>query len=121
MATMTYEEIPELSPDELARWLSSNDPGKILRAVLSASLYWNDEAAALDICLAHMAHRNEDVARSSLTGIGHIARIHRNPSLDIKRIEDRIKELGLEKSLAGTVEDMRSDIQIFVMRGHRLQ
>lgn len=115
---MIYEEIPNLSDEERIAYLTSNECEKVAIAVLSAALYCEDEAKATEICLEHLKSQDEWVVRNSLTGLGHIARLHRNINFDIARIEEEIKENKLDRTMEGEVKDLRRDIRVYIVKYH---
>ncbi len=57
--------------------LGNNDVDTLRRAVVFASLYEEDRAYALELCLNLSSHPNPGVRGNAILGFGHIARIDR--------------------------------------------
>jgi hypothetical protein len=118
---MIYEEIPQYTGSEIAELLSGADEDGIVKAILSISLYCSDGNKATELCLDHLSSPHENVVRCSMIGLGHIARIHRNINFDIEKIEGEIRRLGLDKTMEGTVEDLRDDNRMYIINHYGLQ
>nr|CAP47715.1 putative integron gene cassette protein [uncultured bacterium] len=73
---MKYQEIPELSPEEIETALTEGHPLGLEVVVLSAVLHSSDSERAQDICIALSSHPNPNVRGNAVLGLGHLARIH---------------------------------------------
>lgn len=113
-----YEGIPTMSYSEIASAIASEDVDKIVIAILSASMHLNSETAAMEICMSHLGSHTDDIVRSSLLGLGHIARIHRSKYYDIEGIERKIKKHQLDEKFPGNVSDLRRDIRVYIVKYH---
>lgn len=76
MSDPRYEPIPALSRDAIEAALARDEPGELLRVVLSAALEANDAAWAEDVCLRLAGHPHPNVRGNAVLGLGHLARIH---------------------------------------------
>ena len=76
MSRLTYEEIRELTPDDVARVLSRGDPRELLYVPLSVGLHADDPVWAQGVCTGLASHPDGTVRGNALLGLGHIARVH---------------------------------------------
>jgi hypothetical protein len=73
---MKYEEIQQMSAEQIDSIILRNQPDELLIAVLSAALYADDVKWAEDVCAKLANHENDNVRGNAILGFGHIARIH---------------------------------------------
>src|SRR5215218_6657598 len=62
--------------DVAERWLASDDPRKVMYALLRLSLNGPDFAFAERMALKHAAHPDEWVRRNAAIALSHVARLH---------------------------------------------
>lgn len=90
--------------------ISDKEKSEILLTALSTI---NDGDWLENFYMQYARSDNIDIARLSLTCMGHLARIHRNINTDkiisfLKEMENSTKELN------GTIQDVLDDIDIFM-------
>jgi hypothetical protein len=111
---MKYEESAPMSREDAERALHSPDPEDTCTALLSIALHEPDWCWVQEQCLQSLRHASEQVRALALTCLGHVARIHGH--LDMARVLPVLAELRTHASLAGRVEDVLDDIEMFLER-----
>jgi len=84
--TNKYNEIPQLSSDEILDAITRDDPDELRYVVLSAALYNDDRTFAEGICLRLARHADPMVRGNSILGFGHLARGFRRLSDSAKAV-----------------------------------
>jgi hypothetical protein len=111
---MKYEQPAPMSRDDAERALQSPDPEEICAALLASALHDPDWRWVQEQCLLGLQHSSEQVRALALTCLGHVARIHGH--LDMERVLPVLTELRAHPALAGRVEDVLDDIEMFLER-----
>lgn len=116
IAKLIYEEVSQLDPSTTYKDLLDDDPERIGQAILSISLHddWN---FAQDVCFKFAYHDELWVRRNSITGLGHIARIH--GTIDLGSILTLFGDLTQAGLPACEFHDMFRDILVYVARKGR--
>lgn len=94
---MEYEEIRDLSPQEVEAILRRDDPGELLHVPISVGLNADDLGWAQEVCIGMASHVDERVRGNALLGLGHLARVH--GALDQARVQPLL-EAGLRDASA---------------------
>ncbi|MDH6231228.1 hypothetical protein M2281_001800 [Mesorhizobium soli] len=112
---MKYQPIPELDREYIQERLTSGSEDDVIRAVLSAALHDDDWAWAQSICLSQLDHPSRWVKQASITGLGHVVRLHGKLDLDV--VAAKLAAYRESDEMNGSIEDLFGDINIF----HRKQ
>nr|WP_295463373.1 hypothetical protein [Mesorhizobium sp.] len=116
ISELRYEAVGDLDASRTYADLRSGDDDLVSRAILTIS--WYDEwTSAQAICLEFACHEEYWIRKSSITGLGHIARIHR--AIDIGSVLDLFGRLTKAGVPAYEFADMFADILVFVVRQGR--
>jgi hypothetical protein len=107
-----YHEIIPITREEAEIALLSNDPSVICEALLRSAYYDQDWLWVQSKCLQFVQHQNKDVRCLAVICLGHLARIH--GALDTKKVVPILENLRDDPDIAGKVDDVLDDIQIFV-------
>ncbi|HVZ84812.1 MAG TPA: hypothetical protein VG893_14145 [Terracidiphilus sp.] len=105
---MRYEAIPALNREQIECDLAGGDSKAMSHAILSASLYDSDWQWAQGVCLRYLDHPDKQIRWNAVTGLSHIARIHRRLDTDI--VITRLKARLNDAEIAANVEDSLSEI-----------
>ncbi|RAZ88458.1 hypothetical protein DPM33_23295 [Mesorhizobium hawassense] len=115
-ATLVYEGVKELDRSRTYKSLLSGETGEQIRAILTIS--WHDDwRFAQDVCFKYARHTDYSVRNIAIVGIGHIARIH--GAIEIGSVLALLADLRHLGHHHGSVEDMLSDIMVYVARQGR--
>jgi hypothetical protein len=68
--------------DVAARWLASEEPTLVVRAILRLALHGPDWKRAEEVAREHAMHPDVMVRRNAATSLGHIARVHGRMDVD---------------------------------------
>jgi hypothetical protein len=109
---MKYEQPAPMSRADAERALQSPDPDELGAALLASALHDPDWRWVQEQCLHSLQHPSEQVRALALTCLGHVARIHGH--LDMERVRPVLDALRAQPALAGRVEDVLDDIDMFV-------
>ncbi|MFH1793827.1 MAG: hypothetical protein ABIK36_07395 [Pseudomonadota bacterium] len=116
MPKLLYEAVRDLDTLQTYADLRSGDHDLVSRAILTIS--WHDEwTFAQAICLEFACHEEYWIRKNSITGLGHIARIHR--AIDIGSVLDLFGRLTKAGVPAYEFDDMFGEILVFVVRQGR--
>jgi len=77
-----YEPMDPITIRQAEQWFASDDPRKILRALLRLSLHGPDFAYAERKALEHAEHPDVWVRRNVATALSHVSRVHGSIELD---------------------------------------
>lgn len=116
MATRRYEGVKDLKHSATYKDLLSGDSERVIHAILSISWY-DDWRSAQAVCLKYAHHEEYWIRRASITGLGHIARIH--GAIDLNAVLVLFGDLTWRGVPAYEFEDMFSDIMVHVARQGR--
>lgn len=111
---MKYEQPAPMSRDDAERALQSADADELGAALLASALHDPDWRWVQEQCLRSLQHPSEDVRGLALTCLGHLARIHGH--LDMDRVLPVLAALRTHPALAGRVDDVLDDIDMFIDR-----
>jgi hypothetical protein len=120
---MKYEAVNQITREEYALMIQSNEPAQIASALLSISYWERDWRWAQDQLLSFVDHSDPHVRYTSVLGFGHIARF--NGKLDVDKVEPILKRIAntdnapSEMLVRGTAEDSLEDIEIYIHRPRR--
>lgn len=106
---MIYREVFPMARAELERQLESGNEQAIIEALLSAACHDLDWRWVQNVCLRLLDHPIKWVRWNAVTGLGHLARIHRQLDTDI--VVPRLLTLKADEEIAPNVEDVLEDIQ----------
>ena len=110
--TLSYQEPQPISRDDLNAALASNDGRSISIALIRMALHEPDWEWAERICLTNLEDKRTEVKNAALTGLSHLARIHRKLHLEI--VLPKIKCLLSDADSHGIAEDTLGDIGQYV-------
>ena len=111
---MKYEEPGHYSRIEALSAVSGGSVEEACTAIISVCLQESDCAWAELFCLQNTGDIRREVVAASITGLGHIARIH--GKLSPASIA-RLNSLSTNPEWAGIVGDALDDLAIFGKRG----
>ena len=84
-----------------------------IKALLFAIFNIDDWRWIQNLCLDMAKNPDDDIAELSLTGLGHIARIH--GKLDVDIVVPFLEEISINNNaLLGRASDALDDIEIFI-------
>ena len=112
---LVYEEVSDLDRSQTYKDLLYGNADEQVRAVLSISQ--QDWHFAQDVCFKYARCPDPNVRRISITGLGHIARIH--GAIDMGSVWELAGDLRHTGRDHAGIEEMFSDIMIFVARQGR--
>ena len=113
---LVYEMVRVLDNSKTYKDLLCDDVEERTRAILSIS--WQDNwHFAQAVCLKYARSPDPDIRRISITGLGHIARIH--GAIDVESVLELLGESRQAGSGNGSFEDLFDDIMVFVARQGR--
>lgn len=108
---MKYEELPPITHDELEQALASKSAEDAAVALLRMALNDPNWAWAEKKCLAALHDGRAPVRAAAVTGLGHLARIHRKVTKEA--VIPELQKLKGHPELGGLAEDALEDILIF--------
>jgi hypothetical protein len=114
---MQYEAIVPMARSDLVRLLESGKEESISHALLSAASYDDDWRWAQATCLHFLDHPAKNVRWNAVTGLGYIARVHRQ--LEMGVVIPRLMALRQDPEVASNVEDALDDIKRFMPTEYR--
>ena len=114
--TLVYEDVRDLNRSQMYKDLLQGDAGDQVQALLSISQQ-DDWHFAQDVCFKYARSLYPDIRRISITGLGHIARIH--GAINMGSVWELVGDLRHTGRDDGAIEDMLGDIIIFVARRGR--
>ena len=116
---MEYTEIPEFSDQRIREDLKSNDPEKIIKAMLSTVLYSANYKLSVETTQLFFKSTNENIRGCSIECIAHIARLWNKLPTDFIAIAN--SAAGDESSwVRGKAGDTLDDLEIFIKDFKRL-
>ena len=116
ISDLRYEAVRDLDASQTYTDLRSSDVDLVSRAILTIS--WHEEwTSAQETCLEFARHEEYWIRKNSITGLGHIARIH--GAIDIGSVLDLFGRLTKAGVPAYEFADMFGDIMVFVVRQGR--
>ena len=108
---MRYQEPAPIELAAARRALASGEPSLIADALLRSSLSPIEGAWVQAVSLQSLASPHREVRRMALIALGHLVR--RYEQFDKDAVLSAARPLLEDPYLAGTVEDLMSDIEIF--------
>jgi hypothetical protein len=114
---MRYKEIPELSRDEIEEEFSTDDDCRKTIALLSAALYLPDREWVESKCVEFLTTPSFHLNYAAIVSLSHLVRIHRR--LDLKAIQPLLEQAESRGDLAGDVQVLRDEIEIYMKRPKR--
>ena len=103
--------------DVAERWLASDDPQRVMYALLRLSLNGPDFAFAERMALEHATHPDEWVRRNAATALSHVARIH--GSIDLDAVMTTLVKMLDDPEASGWADDALDEIEIFMKTDRR--
>ena len=110
---MDYKESPEINKKDAEAAFASGNVKSICEALVSISLYEKDGKWAQNKCLEFLGSENSEIKAVAVTGLGHIARVHRQ--LDKEKVLAALASNQYDVAIAGQIEDAIDDINMFVL------
>ena len=107
----TFDEALPITREEAEAELASGKSERMCRALVRATLSAEDLGWAEEKCIQLARDQSLEVRGAALTCLGHIARIRR--SVDLSRVRPILEEASQDPDLAGMVEDVWDDIEMF--------
>jgi hypothetical protein len=99
------------------RWLASDDPQKILYALLRLSLHGPDFAFAERMALAYAGHPDVWVRRNVANALLHVARL--NGSIDLDSVMTTLIGMLDDPEVFGWADDALDEIEIYMKTDRR--
>jgi hypothetical protein len=112
-----YETLNPIRRSVADRWLASEDPGKVMYALLRLSLHGPDFAFAERMALEHASHPDAWVRRNAATALLHVARL--NGSVDLDAVMTTLVKLLDDPEAFGWAEDALDSIEIWMKTDRR--
>jgi hypothetical protein len=109
---LRYEEPEAMDRRTAELALRGSDSAAISRALLAVALHDPDWTWVQEHCLRLLSAADPDVRGLAATCLGHLARIH--GTLDLDRVEPKLRELRKDPEVGGRAEDALDDIQQFM-------
>jgi hypothetical protein len=103
--------------DVADRWLASEDPEKVMYALLRLSLHGPDFAFAERMALEHTSHPDAWVRRNAATALLHVARL--NGSVDLDAVMTTLVKQLDDPEAFGWAEDALDSIEIWMETDRR--
>jgi hypothetical protein len=116
MSTARYGLGP-IRRDVAERWLASDDPRKVMYALLRLSLNGPDFAFAERMALKHATHPDEWVRRNAATAMLHVARL--NGSVDLDAVMTTLVKMLDDPEAFGWADDALDSIEIYMKTDRR--
>jgi HEAT repeat len=110
--SLQYEETWAMSRGIAETVLQGSDATAICGTLVNVALHDPDWAWVQEHCLRLLAAADPEVRGVAATCLGHLARIH--GTLDLNRVEPRLRELRKDPEVRGRAEDALDDIQRFM-------
>ena len=105
---MTYETLPFESMAHTLREVGSGDSGRVVRAVLGASLK-SEDPEWVEACAVSLTNAADiEVRRAAILAIAHLARRFRQVSPGA--VNAVVERAGREDALSGAIDDLREDL-----------
>ncbi|WP_165975970.1 hypothetical protein [Actinomadura rubrisoli] len=109
---MRYEEIPDLTREDLENALLRQDDEAAQNALLSLALHGHDWKWVQDQCLGLLNNPSQPLRSTAVICLGHIARIHKK--LDLDRVLPALRHALNDPQTAGYAEQAIDDIELFI-------
>ncbi len=106
-----YKTPIPISKKDAEKAALSKSASLICNALISISLYERDFLWAQDFVFKQIGSENDDVTSAAITGVGHLARIHRK--IDVDKFVLEVQSLSKNVKFAGLIEDVLDDIEMF--------
>lgn len=103
--------------DVANRWLASEDPRKIMYALLRLSLHGPDFAFAEKMALEHATHSDLWVRRNAATALLHVARL--NGSIDLRAVMTTLLKMGEDPEVFDWSDSALDEIEIYMNTDRR--
>jgi len=104
--------------DVADRWLASDDPRKVMYALLRLSLNGPDFPFAERKALENASHPDEFVRRNVINALVHVARLH--GSIDLPAVMRTLLKLCEDPELSGEADCALDEIEIYMKTDRRL-
>ena len=109
---MKYDEIGPVSRAEATSRLDSEDPRKVVDALLGLALHESDWRYVQTTCLQLSEHPDVWVRRNVATALGHLARLHGTLDLDV--VLPVLARMHREVTTRSWVENAYDDFEAFL-------
>lgn len=110
---MQYQDIPEFSEAQTLTDLKSNDPEKIIYAMLSVVLYSSNYKLSIETIRPFFMSANENIRGCSIECISHIARLWKEVPQDF--IDVANKAVNDDSAwVCGKADDTLDDLEVFI-------
>ena len=103
--------------DVAERWLASDDPRKVLYALLRLSLNGPDFAYAERMALEKASHPDVWVRRNAATALSHVARLH--GSVDLDSVMQTLVSLLDDPEVFGWADYSLDELEIYMKTDRR--
>ena len=104
--------------DVAQRWLASEDPRKIMYAILRLSLHGPDFAFAEKAALENATHPDDWVRRNAATALSHVARIH--GSIDLNAVMTTLVKMLDDPEAGPWADDSLDELEHYMKTDRRL-
>ena len=112
-----FESLGPIRRDVAERWLASDDPRKVLYALLRLSLHGPDFAYAERAALERADHPDVWVRRNVVTALSHVARLH--GSIDLDAVMCALIRLLDDPEVGGEADFSLDEIEIYMKTDRR--
>ena len=103
--------------DVADRWLASDDPRRVMYALLRLSLNGPDFALAEKAAIENATHPDEWVRRNAATALSHVARIH--GSIDVDAVMATLVKMLDDPEAGGWAEDSLEELEMYMKTDRR--
>lgn len=103
--------------DVAARWLASDDPRRVMYALLRLSLHGPDFAYAERMALEHAFHPEVWVRHNAATALSHVARLH--GSIDLPAVMKTLLALLDDPEVHDNADFSLDEIEIYMKTDRR--
>lgn len=107
---MEYENFEITQKDNAKKLIDSGNPELMIQGIIGSINGINDAKWLQSICLNLVYHPNFWVAKTAISGLGDIARIHN--WLERDKVFDKLSKIK-EPKLMGVIEVLEDDLNIY--------
>ena len=107
-----YENVLPINRAEADAILGRLDDPRICETLIRLAYHEPDWRWVQDLCLRFLQHSDPGVRGCAVTCLGHLARIH--GAIDASKVLPALRALQSDAALSGRVDDVLSDIEMFV-------
>ena len=115
---LRYESLGPIRRNVAERWLASDDPHRVMYALLRLSLNGPDFALAEKAAIENATHPDEWVRRNAATALLHVARLH--GSIDLSAVMTTLLTMSDDPEVFDWSDSAIDEIEIYMETDRRL-